>query len=229
MNTNRSDSLDVSGDLKSRIFAAIRAEPAPTRQATRLRNALLLASGAAVALVIFRLCGGMHREERPTPLVLATCAGWIVAAAVATRIALARGRSTLGRATAWLVALLVVAPFALLAWKVAVTMPFGPEMSVERQGRPGWRCLGVSVAVGVPLLAVFTAARRRTDPLRPGITGAALGTAAGVAAGSLVDLWCPIAYVPHLLLGHILPLVVLALLGALAGRRFVRLGATRRG
>jgi len=61
--------------------------------------------------------------------------------------------------------------------------------------------------------------------LRPGITGAALGMAAAIAAGGLVDLWCPVAHVEHLLLGHILPLVLLAALGALAGRRFIRLGS----
>jgi hypothetical protein len=56
------------------------------------------------------------------------------------------------------------------------------------------------------------------------MTGAALGMAAAIAAGGLVDLWCPVANVEHLLRGHILPLVLLAALGALAGRRFIRLG-----
>jgi hypothetical protein len=221
---DRTNPLDAAGDLKSRILAAVRAEPAPTRRATLLQNALLLAAGVAVALAIFFYKGGVRVYARPTLLVAATSSGWLVAAAVATRIAFARGRSMLGRPTAWLVALVVGAPFLLLAWKLAVTVPFGPQMMVWWDAKEGYRCLGMNLGIGFVLLAVFTAARRRSDPLRPGITGAALGMAAGIAAGGLVDLWCPVAHVTHLLRGHILPLVALAVLGALLGRCFVRLG-----
>jgi hypothetical protein len=219
------DRLEAAGDLKSRILAAVRAEPAPTRRTMLLWNALFLAAGGAVAFAIFMLRGGVRVYERPTLLVVATSAGWFVAAAVATRIAFARGRSMLGRPTAWLVALVVGAPFLLLAWKVAVTAPFGAPMMAWWGDKQGFRCLELDLGIGVVLLAAFTAARRRSDPLRPGITGAALGMAAGIAAGALVDLWCPVAHVGHLLLGHILPLVLLAGLGALAGRRFIQLGS----
>jgi hypothetical protein len=81
----------------------------------------------------------------------------------------------------------------------------------------------LNVGIGLALLVVFLAARRRTDPLRPGIVGAALGMAAGLCAGTLIDLWCPVAHLQHLLIGHILPLIVLAAIGWLAGRRVVRL------
>jgi hypothetical protein len=216
--------LEAAGDVKSRILAAVRAEPAPTRRATLLRNALLLAAGVAAALAIFFCKGGVRVYARPSLLVAATSAGWFVAAAVATRIAFARGRSMLGRPTAWLVALVVGAPLLLLAWKLAVTVPFGQQMMVWWDDKEGYRCLGMSLGIGFVLLAVFTAARRRSDPLRPGITGAALGMAAGIAAGGLVDLWCPVAHYKHLLRGHILPLILLAVLGAVAGRLFIRLG-----
>ena len=52
---DRTDPGEAAGDLKSRIVAAVRAEPAPTRRATLLRNALLLAAGGAVAFAIFVL------------------------------------------------------------------------------------------------------------------------------------------------------------------------------
>ena len=125
---DRTDPGEAAGDLKSRIVAAVRAEPAPTRRATLLRNALLLAAGGAVALAIFVLRGGVRVYDRPTLLVVATSSGWFIAAAVAMRMAFARGRSMLGRPTAWLVALVVGAPFLLLAWKVAVTAPCGAPM-----------------------------------------------------------------------------------------------------
>jgi hypothetical protein len=63
--------------------------------------------------------------------------------------------------------------------------------------------------------------RRGSDPVHPGVAGAALGITAAVAAGTLVDLWCPVAYLPHVLLGHILPLVVAAAFGAWAGQRLL--------
>jgi hypothetical protein len=34
----------------------------------------------------------------------------------------------------------------------------------------------------------------------------------------LVDLWCPVAYLPHLLLGHVLPLALAVGAGAMLGR-----------
>jgi hypothetical protein len=33
----------------------------------------------------------------------------------------------------------------------------------------------------------------------------------------LVDLWCPVAYVPHLFIGHVLPLVLATIAGAVVG------------
>jgi len=39
-----------------------------------------------------------------------------------------------------------------------------------------------------------------------------------------VDLWCPVAYAPHLLLGHIAPMLILAGVGAVVGRRVLGIG-----
>jgi hypothetical protein len=75
--------------------------------------------------------------------------------------------------------------------------------------------------MAAPLLVALVVIRRRSDPVHPGIAGAVLGVTAGIAAGTLVDLWCPIAYLPHVLLGHILPLLVVAVVGAWAGRRLL--------
>ena len=42
----------------------------------------------------------------------------------------------------------------------------------------------------------------------------------------LVDLSCPVAYVPHLLLGHVLPLLLITGVGAGLGQRFITLRGT---
>jgi hypothetical protein len=51
--------------------------------------------------------------------------------------------------------------------------------------------------------------------------GGALGAAVGACATVLVDLWCPVAYVPHLVLGHLLPMALLGLIGMWLGDRFL--------
>ncbi len=95
-------------------------------------------------------------------------------------------------------------------------MAFGETM-VRWPERPGLRCLALSTLVGLGPLAAFLAMRRH-DFVHAGLNGAAMGVAAGACAWVAVDLWCPVAYVPHLLLGHVLPLVLLGGIGALIGR-----------
>ena len=81
----------------------------------------------------------------------------------------------------------------------------------------------------------FARLRRRLDwairsvakPITPAATGAAFGAGAGLGSAVLVDLWCPVSYVPHLLLGHVLPIAILAAAGALIGWRV--LAIRRRG
>jgi hypothetical protein len=214
-------SRDPLPELKDRVLAAVRAEPAPTQTAVRQRGWLTLGISAAIAIAIFAHFGGIRISGRPGLLVVWTCLGWSVVGSAAAALAVARGRSMLGRSTASLLILVGAAPLVLLAWKVGVTVPFGPELTASWPGRPGFRCLGLSLAMAAPLLVALLVMRRRSDPVHPGIAGAALGVTAGVLAGTLVDLWCPIAYLPHVLLGHILPLLVAAAFGAWAGRRLL--------
>jgi hypothetical protein len=208
-------------EMKGRVLAAVRAEPAPTRSVARQRAWLTLGIAAALAIAVFAHFGGIRTSGRPGLLILGTCLGWSVVASAAAAIAVARGRSMLGRSTVALLILIGAAPLVLLAWKIGVTVPFGREMTAAWPGRPGFRCLGLSLAMATPLLVALLVIRRGSDPVHPGVAGAALGITAAIAAGTLVDLWCPVAYLPHVLLGHILPLVVAAAFGALAGRRLL--------
>jgi len=221
MTSSSSPHYDLAPELRRRVLAAVQAEPSPTQAAVRQRGWLTLGIGAAVAVAVFAHFGGIRVYERPGLLVACTCFGWSVAGSVAAALGVSRGRSTLGRSTVSLLTLVFLTPVALLVWKVGVTIPFGPEMMVQWPTRPGFRCLGLSLAMAAPLLVALVVMRRRSDPVHPGVSGAALGITAGVAAGALVDLWCPIAYVPHVLLGHILPLVVVSTFGAWAGRRLL--------
>ena len=66
---------------------------------------------------------------------------------------------------------------------------------------------------------------RRRAPVQPVLNGAAMGFAAGACAWVAVDLWCPVADVQHLLLGHVLPLGILGGAGALLGYALLSLRA----
>ena len=222
MTTNIVPQRDPAPDLKRRVLAAVRAEPAPTHGAVRQRAWVVLGICAMISLAIFVHFGGVRPYDRPAWLVVWTCLGWSAAASAAAWTGMARGRSMLGRTTAALITMIVAIPPAVLAWKIGVTVLFPPQLMEPWPSRPGFRCLGLSIAMAVPLLLAFVMLRRRSDPVHPGIAGGAFGITAGVFAGTLVDLWCPIAYVPHVLLGHILPLVVVAAFGAWVGRHFLR-------
>lgn len=222
----------MSAELRARVLAAAAAEASPTREAINRRNTFISTIAAASgigAFMIFaelmsegalvRLGGDVapqHHLERSVWLVVTTAGGAIGVAAAAVWLALCRGRSMLGRSRGWLLFGGILIPIGLLAWKVGSSMAFGDPM-VGWPERLGLRCLSLSIFVaGGPLLAFL--AIRRTAPLHPALNGAALGVAAGAGAWVAVDLWCPVAYVPHLLLGHVLPLLVLAGAGALLGR-----------
>lgn len=210
--------MTTSPDLKRHILEATRTAPAPTRSTVRRRAWLLLGGCTAIALAIFASFGGVRQYDRPTLLVLWTSFGWGAAASAASWTGLTRGGSPVGRTSRTLIAVLVAVPPLLLAWKIGVTVFLAPGMMEPWQGRVGFRCLSLSIAMALPLLLGLLVFRRRSDPVHPALAGSVLGITAGVFAGTLVDLWCPVAFLPHVLLGHILPLVVVAGVGAWVGR-----------
>jgi hypothetical protein len=152
--------------------------------------------------------------------MLATAAGGALLAAVALVLALGQGGSMEGRSRRALLTGIALLPLLLLAWKAGVSALY-PGMTEAWPGRPGFRCLRLELLVALVPMAAAIAARRGSDPIQPATTGAALGAACGLAAAVLVDLWCPVAHLPHLLLGHLLPIVLLAVIGAVAGADYL--------
>jgi hypothetical protein len=227
----------VSADLRARVLAAAAAEPSPTRAAVNRRNvviSLLAATSVVSSLMIFatlasdgelvRLGGEVTPDqyvERSVSLVVATAGGALGIVAIALWFALRRGRSMLGRSRGSLLCGIVLIPLGLFVWKVGWSLALGASM-VEWPERTGLKCLSLSLFVAVgPLLAFL--AMRRSAPVRPALNGAILGSAAGACAWIAGDLWCPVAFVPHLLLGHVLPLIVLTGAGALLGQGLLSL------
>jgi hypothetical protein len=130
----------------------------------------------------------------------------------------------LGRSRWSLVATVAVVPLLLLAWKIGWSARFG---DLDESPRLGYRCLAISVTMGALPVLLLALSRRGEDPRHPALTGAALGVAVGACAWVLVDLWCPVAGVRHLLRGHLPPIVALGLLGAVLGKLVIAVRARR--
>jgi hypothetical protein len=213
--------MSLSPDLKQRVLASVSDMPAPTRSEVLRARAWLFACGVAGALAIFFLEGGVRLGGRPPSLVALTSLGTAVIVGVGTWFLFTRGRSALGRPGSQLVLAALASAALFIAWRYRVGSAYG--LTAEWPERPGYRCLGLSIVTGaLPLLGALLS-WRRSIPVSPVATGAAFGAGAGLGSSLLVDLWCPVSYLPHLLLGHLLPILVLALLGGVLGSRVLRI------
>lgn len=213
--------MSLSPDLKQRILAAAATAPAPTRAQMVKTRLWLFAAATVGALAIFFLKGGIRATGRPPLLVALTSLGTSAIGGAGLYLVLTtRGRSVLRRPKWVVLFALFGAALSFLIYKVSISSVFG--LTQRWPDRAGFKCLALGLLTGaLPLFAALVA-WRRTDPLTPLATGAAFGAGAGLASAVLVDLWCPVAYVPHLLLGHVLPIVLLAAVGALIGWRVLR-------
>lgn len=209
-------------DRKRQLLELLAQRPSPTRAAWRARAAITLGLAVALALAIFAYAGGPRLEPRPLGLVATTAAGAACVAALALAGALGRGASGLGHPRRTLLALMIGAPLTLLAWKWGWSAT-SPDMIVAWTERPGLRCLALSLSTGLPPLLALALLWRDRDPVHGTLTGAAMGVAAGACSWVLIDLWCPVGYPPHLLIGHLLPMGVLALTGAILGFKVISL------
>jgi hypothetical protein len=213
-------SMRPSADLRARVLAAATRERVPTRGEIRARNAALLLSGFVVPVGVFFVYGGLRGGPRPETLVAETAIGAAAIALTVSVIALGRGRSMLGRAGVWLLALALLTPVVLFSWKTGISSMF-PAMMDRWPTRHGFRCLSLGCLTAAWPLVAIVMTRRGSDPTHPKLTGAAIGAAVGACSWVFVDLWCPVAYVPHLLVGHVLPVVLTTLAGTWLGGRFI--------
>lgn len=207
-------------ELRQKIIDATRTEVSLSRSQVVRQTVWVVAAAVAASLVAFLAVGGARPGGRSLVLILASAAGAFSIAGLTLGVALLRGPRMLGSARGWLVLAGVTAPLAFLAWKMGVGAQLGADPTLPPD-RPGFRCLGLTLAFALAPLAALLFARRGTDPAHPRSLGLTLGIGAGMAAVALVDLWCPVGHPSHLLLGHVLPVVVLGLAGVWLGHRLL--------
>ena len=231
----------MNAELRGRVLAAAAAEGSSTRAAVHRRKHDQSPSSPPRAVmgafVIFAgscrrasCCGSAVRSRRsntpsdPVWLVVMTSGGALGVAATAVWLALWRGRSMLGRSRR----VAAVRKHSDTGQSACVEGRLQHRVRRPDGGVAGtaWGEMSFVVARrrGGPAVVIF--AIRRRAPVQPALNGAVMGFAAGACAWVAVDLWCPVAYVPHVLLGHVLPLFVVAGTGALLGR--ARLSLRRR-
>src|SRR5258708_34915792 len=204
-----------------RVLQAARSEPSVRGRTVTLNAAVILAPSLAVTVNVVVAAGGMKDDPRPRPLVLGTLLGWLSLALASPWGALGRGGAMEGRPRRHLVALATAIPAGASAWMgvwaaryhvVAASLPIGKDAV----------CFLLALALSGPALVALAWVRRDIDVKYARATGAAVGATAGAWGSTFLDAHCPSLDLVHLALGHVLPIIVLALVGALFGRRLVR-------
>jgi Negative regulator of sigma F len=213
----------MTSESRDSFLAKIQATPSPTRAETNRRHLIWVAGALLGALAVYLAIVNTpryhHTDIRPFSLWLETSLGSTAIAALAVWVVVG-GRSMLGRSTSVLLGVVLLTPLVLLLWKNFIT-----GSAVYGISRPGLKCLELSLATAISPLIALVVLRRGSDPVHPVATGAALGAATGAGSWVMVDLWCPLSNLSHLLFGHVLPIAILALLGAAMGGMFVRVKA----
>jgi hypothetical protein len=212
--------MNAAVPLRERVLAAAVATPSLTRPQGRRLAACLAVLSVVLAFAIFEIAGGLaHAQDRPLLASARLADGWGLASAALLWLVLGRHSRTIFRSPPLLRAATWASPVWLLAW---IPKFAGAETGLE--GAAG--CFGLTLALSATPLASFLALRRGAEPECPGTLGAAAGAAFGACAQVLVLLFCPVSDVTHGVVGHALPLAVLAVIGGVAGRSV--LGTARR-
>jgi hypothetical protein len=205
-------------DLKDRVLAAARLRTAPTRPEVRRRQAWRVAQAAAAMAAVLSIAGGpAHASGRPEAVGSWILVGMAALALAASRLALPPRGSMLPPPAWRLAAIAIGVPVVVAAWLIAWHTAYDDPFT-----RFGLRCFAFTAAAAPMPFVALLAFAPGFAPVRPRLVGAALGAAAGAWATVVVELWCPLADPAHVLVGHALPLVVLAAAGALAGGRLLR-------
>ncbi len=199
-------------ELRDRILAAVEREPVPARAAGTRRSviAVVIGFGSLLASLAYL---GVRPHGRPSGYILGLFLAWLPIAAVATWAGVSRGRSMLGRPAGWLVAVIALTPVALMAAWSGIAMAWPSTLHDASGLHQHVVCDIATLMFSVGPLLAFGAVRRRSDPVTPRLTGAAIGTAAAAWGALALHLVCGFTAPVHILLGHVIPIVLVALVG----------------
>ena len=214
-----------SAELRARILAAASAEPVPSRAAGRRRNAFVIAGALVLPVVLSILVHGPDAGGRPCGYVVTLAVAWLMVSALATWGGVLRGPSMLGRPPSWRAVVAMLTPVALLVTAALAALAWPQTLIDDARPRDHVVCIVFSFLCALGPLVAFALIRRRSDPVAPRLTGAAIGAAAGAWGALSVELHCGHASAEHMLVGHLMPVALLALVGVAVGHLFVAIRA----
>jgi hypothetical protein len=214
--------------LRARVMAAVRAEPVAPRAAGVRQRVLLVLVALLFAGALSIAIGRPGLRGRPFAYVASLAVAWLLVCAVATWAGVGRGQSMLGRSAGWRAGAVALVPMALLATSLGLGAAW-PETLADNAGA-GAHLLCVIGTMGFALapLVAFALMRRASDPVAPGLTGAAIATAAGAWGALGIELHCRYTSPFHVVVSHVLPVAILALVGALVASKYVAIRAQTR-
>lgn len=212
-------------DHKARMLAALAKQASPPRAQTASRGRIAWLAGIALSFALFA-ASGFRLGTRPVAFVAVSAAGWVVLGAVALVFSYGRGGSMLGRDARTLRVVVAGAPAALV-WMLACIAMWPEAGDADAPRLAHIACFVYSLFIAAGPFGAMAWIRRGSDPVKPRLTLAAYGAAAGLLAGVLMDVHCAYANVEHVLLGHVLPVAGFAALGFLLGEKI--LGVRREG
>jgi hypothetical protein len=214
--------MSLPAGLKAKVRSSLGARPSPTRPMARARVRTIALASVAIAAVLFFGMGGIsHGAGRTTGVAAASIGGWALIAALSVWAANRRGASATGPSRAWLLAVAVGTPALIFALMLAIDLVASTASELHPE-RPGLDCLAMTIAATLFPFGGLLLLRRGSDAVHPAAAAAALAAASTAAGGVMVELWCPVAAWKHVAFGHVLPIVLLAIVGALAGGEVLR-------
>ncbi len=220
--TSEDPRFALPASLRARVLGGVAATPAPPAARNLVRYALLAAAIAWVGLRAWLEQPRADWDALPASASWAALADAVFVAALVSALALSRGRAMVGPSARALL-LAALAPVVITATVLLLAVPTAATdaASIAAGGASFWpaalRCGAGALAVGVPVTLLLVAAQRKLVFASPALVGAAAGIAAASWAHAILHWGCPIAGAGHVVVGHALPTVPLAVLGALVG------------
>lgn len=214
--------MTLPPDLKTRVLEATKREPSPTRDEHRSKAMQFMVAGIVGALIVFFGTGGPDMGHRSASF-FAVSAALLVAASILVSVVTLGGfrKSMVGAPTDRLVAVALLAGPAVWGIELALRTiwPQNYGHSASLQSTVICHLCTLGMAFG-PMMALFRV-RRFTDAVHPGALGAAFGASAGAWGAVLIDLHCASPDLAHIGLAHALPVLLLAGVGALLGKKLL--------
>ena len=199
---------------REQLMAAVAETRSPTRRQVQTRRRLSLLAAVVWMCGVFVSVGAFaHSAARPTFATAAITLGLCVLAVTSTAAVLRRSATPIGPSHLTLAITTALIPFAVLGW-----LSFWQPAAAHGDVPAGWRCSGLTLVLGLALLAALAFANRASDAIHPRSLGAAYGAVAGAWAAVFAAGWCPLFDLPHTLFGHVIPIAMLAAVGVVFAR-----------